>query len=81
MACPHREAMDDIEPQAEVCQTCVKEGTDWVSLRVCQTCGVVGCCDSGPGHAREHWGETGHPIIKPLEGDWVWCYECDEYIE
>ncbi len=49
----------------------------WVHLRVCLTCGHVGCCDSSPNrHATQHYLDTGHPLVKPLDTDegWVWCY-------
>ena len=33
-----------------------------VALRMCLTCGHVGCCDSSIGkHATKHFEETGHP--------------------
>ncbi|HJR88808.1 MAG TPA: Na+/H+ antiporter, partial [Aeromicrobium sp.] len=28
------------------CEECLKDGGTWVSLRLCLTCGHVGCCDS-----------------------------------
>lgn len=34
------------------CEECLKEGTRWVQLRECQTCGHVGCCDSSPASMR-----------------------------
>ena len=49
----------------------------WVHLRMCQTCGHIGCCDNSPGkHATAHCAETGHPIIRSAEPgeDWSWCY-------
>ena len=52
----------------------------WVHLRMCQTCGHIGCCDNSPGrHATAHNGETGHPIIRSAEPDedWSFCYEDD----
>jgi hypothetical protein len=46
-------------------------------LRVCRTCGHVGCCDQSRGkHATKHFHRTKHPIIEgydPPEG-WGWCY-------
>jgi CPA1 family monovalent cation:H+ antiporter len=48
-----------------------------VHLRLCLTCGKVGCCDSSPGkHARRHFEETRHPVIRSLEPgeSWRWCY-------
>ena len=37
---------------AGICQDCVREGTRTVHLRICLTCGNVGCCDSSVGPAR-----------------------------
>ena len=56
-----------------VCAT----GSTWVHLRLCMTCGHVGCCDSSVGkHADEHYAETGHPVMRSFEpGEaWRWCY-------
>ena len=64
------------EPLA--CEECLKEGTQWVSLRQCMTCGHVGCCDSSPGkHATKHYYQTQHPVMRSvMPGDqWTWCYE------
>lgn len=46
-------------------------------LRMCMTCGHIGCCDSSPHqHASEHFRETGHPVMRSVEPgeDWRWCY-------
>ena len=59
------------------CEECVKEGTHWVALRECLTCGHVGCCDSSPGkHATRHFHETQHPVMRSImPGErWIWCY-------
>lgn len=59
------------------CEDCVREGTRWVHLRLCLTCGLVACCDSSPRrHATAHFHETGHPVIRSAEpGEtWRWCY-------
>ena len=59
------------------CEECLAEGTRWVHLRMCQTCGHIGCCDNSPGrHATAHHAATGHPIIRSAEPgeDWSWCY-------
>jgi uncharacterized UBP type Zn finger protein len=48
-----------------------------VHLRLCLTCGHVGCCDSSPNrHARRHAGLAGHPIVRSFQPgeDWRWCY-------
>jgi uncharacterized UBP type Zn finger protein len=59
------------------CARCLVQGTSWVHLRLCLTCGHVGCCDTSPmRHAREHAEACGHPIIASLEpGEhWRWCF-------
>jgi CPA1 family monovalent cation:H+ antiporter len=59
------------------CEECLAEGETWVSLRLCLTCGHVGCCNSSPGlHADAHFAATGHPVMRSIEpGEaWRWCY-------
>lgn len=59
------------------CEECLRIGSPWVHLRLCLTCGHVGCCDSSPlKHARAHAGAVGHPIVEPMEAgeNWRWCY-------
>ena len=56
-------------------------------LRICQTCGDVGCCESHEGHDEAHFEATGHPFIRPRTGrfsgstGWLWCYGCRAYLE
>jgi uncharacterized UBP type Zn finger protein len=60
-----------------LCEECIKEGTTWVGLRECLTCGHVGCCDSSPAqHATRHFRETLHPVMRSvMPGErWTWCY-------
>jgi uncharacterized UBP type Zn finger protein len=59
------------------CQDCLAIGGTWVHLRMCQTCGRIGCCDSSPNrHASGHAASAQHPIIRSAEPgeDWSWCY-------
>ena len=59
------------------CGDCPRDGTAWVHLRLCTTCGHVACCDSSPErHASRHFEETGHPVMRSAEPgeDWRWCY-------
>ena len=68
-----------VEPPDHVagCEECLKTGGRWVHLRVCRSCGQVGCCDSSPNrHASKHAAAAGHPIASSLEAgeDWSWCY-------
>ena len=72
-----RRASAQVTPSALGCEECLKIGSMWVHLRLCRTCGHVGCCDSSPNrHATKHFHATQHPIIEgydPPEG-WGWCY-------
>jgi uncharacterized UBP type Zn finger protein len=48
-----------------------------VHLRLCLSCGHVGCCDSSQNkHATKHFRATGHPLIRSFQPgeDWRWCY-------
>jgi hypothetical protein len=59
------------------CTDCLETGGWWVHLRMCQSCGRIGCCDSSPNrHASHHAGRTGHPVARSAEPgeDWSWCY-------
>jgi len=59
------------------CEECLRDGTRWVHLRLCLSCGHVGCCDSSVGkHAAAHYQETRHPVMRSIEpGEaWRWCY-------
>lgn len=67
-----------IEPPegVEGCEDCLREGTSWVHLRACMTCGHIGCCDSSPmRHASKHASADEHPIMRSAEPgeDWCWC--------
>ncbi len=76
--CSHLNAVDPtVEPTSTGCEDCLAIGSSWVHLRMCMTCGHVGCCDSSPHrHATRHWRATGHPIVQSYEPgeDWWWCY-------
>ena len=76
-SCSHLNTIRVVRPSARGCEECLKTGSPWVHLRVCRTCGHVGCCDQSPGrHATKHFHATQHPIIEgydPPEG-WGWCY-------
>ncbi len=66
------------------CDECLQIGSSWVELRMCLTCGHVGCCDSSEHqHARKHYETTKHPIIQSVEPGqkWGWCYLDKEYLK
>ena len=65
-SCEHFAGTDGskVSPKTSGCEECEKEGTDWVALRMCLSCGHVGCCDSSIGlHATKHYEYTGHPVM------------------
>jgi hypothetical protein len=65
---------------AGVCEDCIRDHTQPVHLRMCLSCGNVGCCDSSTGrHADRHHAETGHAVMRSIEpGEaWRWCYVDD----
>ena len=77
--CAHLDRIELVELPAEVagCEECLASGDRWVHLRMCQTCGHIGCCDSSPNrHATAHFQSTGHPVVRSAEPgeDWSWCY-------
>jgi ubiquitin-hydrolase Zn-finger-containing protein len=66
----------NISPKSSGCEECEKEGATSVGLRLCLTCGHVGCSDSSKGmHATKHFVNTNHPLIVVLpDRAWTWCY-------
>jgi Na+/H+ antiporter len=79
--CEHLEnAPDAVTPQSEpdACPDCIAmDERSWVHLRMCLTCGHIGCCDSSPNrHATAHYHSTDHPVIRSVElgESWRWCY-------
>jgi uncharacterized UBP type Zn finger protein len=78
--CPHLAALDrEATSESDRCETCGLTR----DLRVCLTCGYVGCCESHGAHDTRHFRETGHPFIRPQrsEHDWLWCYECGAFLQ
>ena len=76
-ACVHASVSRPVLPNAEGCTECLREGGRWVHLRMCTSCGHVGCCDSSPGrHAAAHATAEDHPVMASVEPgeDWGWCY-------
>ena len=75
--CTHLDQVTEQHPKQRACDDCIKTGDSWVHLRLCLTCGHVGCCDSSKNkHATRHFHRTKHPIVKSLEPgeNWGWCY-------
>jgi hypothetical protein len=76
--CQHLDVVADVSASSDGCEDCLRTGDQWVHLRLCMSCGYVGCCDSSPTqHATAHWsGNRGHLIIRSYGSgeDWWWCY-------
>jgi uncharacterized UBP type Zn finger protein len=86
MICTHGDMIKikDVEPGSKGCEECLKRGDKWVHLRICLTCGYVGCCDQSKNrHATKHFEETGHPVIQSFQPgeDWKYCYIDRQYLE
>ena len=75
--CTHLDQIQDVEPSAQGCEECLRTGDTWVHLRMCLSCGHVGCCNSSKNkHAALHARATGHPIVQSFEPgeNWRWCF-------
>lgn len=73
--CPHAAAIRPVLPESAACLDCLRTGEQWVHLRLCLSCGNVGCCDSSPGrHARAHHHDTDHPIAASAEPGETWAH-------
>ncbi len=75
--CSHLQDIKVTDTDLQVCPQCVESGDIWPGLRMCLTCGFVGCCDTSKNkHMKAHYEETGHPLMRSirLEESWIWCY-------
>ena len=82
--CEHLESIPVRSAERLVCAPCAAHGRHWVELRLCVTCGHVGCCDDSEGrHATLHHADTGHRVIRTVEphAHWAWCYEDECLLE
>jgi len=79
--CKHLDQAGDVVPTpANGCAECLESGGTWMHLRMCATCGHVGCCDSSPArHASSHARTATHPLVRSYEpGEaWWYCYDDD----
>jgi hypothetical protein len=77
--CSHLDTVTVTELPDEIdgCVDCLAIGGTWMHLRMCESCGHIGCCDQSPNrHARAHFHATSHPIARSAEPgeDWSWCF-------
>ena len=79
--CVHFDTLTSVtEPNSTVCDQCVATGDTWVHLRSCLGCGQVGCCDNSKNrHARGHWEQDRHALIRSIEPgeSWRYCFVDD----
>jgi uncharacterized UBP type Zn finger protein len=76
-ACQHLDQIAVTTTTKHVCEDCIVLGDTWLHLRMCLSCGHVGCCDSSKNHhASRHYQSTTHPLVRSIEpGErWIWCY-------
>ena len=79
-ACAHLDTISvtQLPDRVAGCEDCLRDGGVWLHLRMCLSCGHVGCCDNSPGrHATAHHRASGHPLIRSLEPgeEWSWCFQ------
>lgn len=82
--CTHLDAVRTDQPSTDGCEECLRSGDTWVHLRLCRTCGHVGCCDDSKNrHARKHFQATTHPIITSIEPgeSWSWCFVDEAFLK
>jgi len=84
-SCAHLDTVVDVTPSSDGCEDCLRINGRWVHLRLCMSCGHVGCCDNSPNrHATAHWhAHRDHPLIRSYEPgeDWWWCYADELFFE
>ena len=78
-SCTHLDqvTLTELPESVAGCEDCLAQGTKWLHLRICLSCGHVGCCDDSPErHATAHGAESGHQLIRSLQPgeDWCWCF-------
>ena len=79
-SCSHLDqiTVTQLPASCDGCEDCLRDGTSWLHLRICLSCGHVGCCDSSPErHASAHAAAEDHPLIRSLQPgeEWSWCFE------
>jgi len=74
--CMHLQSAKLVKPNTpKGCEECLKTRDEWVHLRLCLTCGHVGCCDDSKNkHATKHFKKTKHPVIQSFEPNEAWKY-------
>jgi uncharacterized UBP type Zn finger protein len=83
--CTHLDQVRNVRARTpDGCEECLQMGSEWVHLRLCLSCGHVGCCDNSPNkHATKHYQQSHDPLIQSFERgeDWGWCYVDELFLE
>ena len=82
--CEHLENIPLVDMPSGGCEDCLAIGDTWVHLRYCVACGHTGCCDSSKNrHARKHWNDTSHGVVRSKEPQeyWAYCFPDDAFVE
>ena len=82
--CSHLDQVRDVKPNTRGCEECLRMGDEWVHLRLCLSCGHVGCCDDSKNkHATKHYHAKKHPVIRSFQPgeSWLYCYPDDLFVE
>ena len=77
LPCEHIVGLTPAPPRSDGCEACRRIHAHWIHLRLCVSCGHVGCCDASTNqHALRHFRTTGHPVVQSLATgeSWRWCY-------
>jgi uncharacterized UBP type Zn finger protein len=81
--CEHLDQINEVSPSSSGCEECLALGDTWVHLRMCLTCGNIGCCNSSKNkHATKHFKASNHPLVESAQPDedWRWCYIDEVFI-
>jgi uncharacterized UBP type Zn finger protein len=83
--CHHKDEINEVTAKdMTICEDCAGTGDSWVALRMCLSCGHVGCCDSSKNrHATKHFEATEHPIMRSVTPgqEFMWCYVDQLYLK
>ena len=84
-SCTHLDQVRPVHARTpDGCEECLQMGSEWVHLRLCLSCGHVGCCDNSPNkHATQHYNQTHDAVMQSFERgeDWGWCYIDELFLE
>ena len=56
----------ELPEPVEGCAECLAGGDWWVYLRMCQSCGQIGSCDSSPNRHASHHARTERASDRPV---------------